>query len=57
MIGELKIVELRDKTRKALGSRFSEKDFHTSVLRAGTLPLEILERQIDDYIQRTLRIG
>jgi len=57
MIGELKIVELRETTRKALGSRFSEKDFHTAVLRAGTLPLEILERQIDDYIQRTLRIG
>jgi len=57
MIGELKIVELRETTRKALGSRFSEKDFHTAVLRAGTLPLEILERQIDDYIQRTLTIG
>jgi uncharacterized protein (DUF885 family) len=57
MIGELKLVELRDKTRSALGSHFSEKDFHTAVLRAGTLPLEILERQIDDYIQRTLKIG
>jgi uncharacterized protein (DUF885 family) len=55
MIGELKLVELREKTRKALGSRFSERDFHTAVLRAGTLPLELLERQIDDYIQRTLR--
>ena len=57
MIGELKLVELREKTRNALGSRFSEKDFHTAVLRAGTLPLEILERQIDDYIQRTIKIG
>ena len=57
MIGELKLVDLREKTRKALGSRFSEKDFHTAVLRAGTLPLEMLERQIDDYIQRTLKRG
>ena len=57
MIGELKLVELREKTRKALGSRFAERDFHTAVLRAGTLPLEILERQIDDYIQRTLKRG
>jgi len=57
MIGELKLVELREKTRKALGSRFSERDFHTAVLRAGTLPLEMLERQIDDYIQRTLKRG
>ena len=57
MIGELKLVELHEKTRKALGSRFSEKDFHTAVLRAGTLPLELLEQQIDAYIQRTLNIA
>ena len=52
MIGQLKIIELRDKTRAALGGKFSEKDFHTAVLRAGTLPLELLERQIDAYIKR-----
>jgi uncharacterized protein (DUF885 family) len=57
MIGQLKLIELREKTRKALGPKFSEKDFHTAVLRAGTLPLELLERQIDQYVQRTLSIG
>jgi uncharacterized protein (DUF885 family) len=51
MIGQLKLIELRDRTRKALGSRFSEKEFHAAVLRAGTLPLELLERQIDNYIR------
>ncbi|OFW27338.1 MAG: hypothetical protein A3H97_10845 [Acidobacteria bacterium RIFCSPLOWO2_02_FULL_65_29] len=51
MIGQLKLIELRDKARTALGARFSAKDFHSAVLRAGTLPLELLERQIDDYIR------
>jgi uncharacterized protein (DUF885 family) len=52
MIGELKILELRDRARNALGDRFSAKDFHTAVLRTGTVPLEILERQIDAFIHR-----
>jgi uncharacterized protein (DUF885 family) len=54
MIGELKILELRDKTKNALGDRFSARDFHTAVLRSGTVPLEILERQIDAYIHRVI---
>jgi len=53
MIGQLKIIELRDRTKAALGSKFSEKDFHTVVLRTGTVPLEILERQVDSYIARS----
>jgi uncharacterized protein (DUF885 family) len=51
MIGELKILELRDRARAMLGNKFSAKDFHTAVLRTGTVPLEILERQIDAYIK------
>jgi len=51
MLGQLKIIELREKARAALGARFSERDYHTAVLRTGTVPLEILERQIDAYIQ------
>jgi len=54
MIGELKILELRDKAKSALGDRYSARDFHTAVLRTGTVPLEILERQIDAYIQRVI---
>jgi uncharacterized protein (DUF885 family) len=55
MIGELKILELRDKAKSALGDRYSARDFHTAVLRTGTVPLEILERQIDAYIQHVIR--
>jgi uncharacterized protein (DUF885 family) len=51
MIGQLKIVELREKARKAIGDRFSLKDFHNFVLHTGTVPLEILERQVDAYIR------
>jgi uncharacterized protein (DUF885 family) len=51
MIGELKILELRDKARKALGDKFSFYQFHDVVLGTGTVPLEILERQVDAYIR------
>ena len=51
MIGQVKIVELRDKAQKALGSRFSPKAFHNAVLMTGTVPLPILERQVDAYIR------
>jgi len=51
MLGELKIVELREKARAALGDRFAIEDFHDAVLRAGTVPLDILARQVDAYIK------
>jgi uncharacterized protein (DUF885 family) len=55
MVGELKIIELRDKARAALGGRFSLREFHDMVLATGTVPLEILERQTDAYIARASR--
>jgi uncharacterized protein (DUF885 family) len=51
MIGQLKIVELREKARQALGDKFSLKDFHNFILHTGTVPLEILERQVEAYIR------
>ena len=50
MIGELKIVELREKAKKTLGEKFSLREFHNVVLRTGTVPLELLGRQVDAYI-------
>jgi uncharacterized protein (DUF885 family) len=49
-LGELKIVELRDRAQKALGSRFDLRAFHDVVLRNGTIPLDLLEEQVDSYI-------
>ena len=51
MIGELKIIELREKVKKALGGRFSLQQYHNVVFETGSVPLDILERQIDGYIR------
>src|SRR5205823_13518302 len=51
MIGELKLIELREKVKNALGSRFSLNQFHNTVLSTGTVPLQVLERQVDAYIR------
>ena len=49
-IGQLKIIELRQKAETALGSRFDIRDFHEVVLGNGSLPLDVLEAQVDAYI-------
>jgi uncharacterized protein (DUF885 family) len=53
MIGQLKILELREKAKKALGDQFSLREFHNVVLRTGMVPLDILTAQIDAYIRAT----
>jgi uncharacterized protein (DUF885 family) len=49
-VGQLKILELRDKAKKELGNQFNLKDFHDVVLQNGAMPLEILQQQVDNYI-------
>ncbi len=51
MIGQLKIVELREKAKKALGAKFSLRAFHDAVFDTGTVPLDLLEQQVDAYIR------
>jgi uncharacterized protein (DUF885 family) len=51
-VGQLKILELREKAKKALGSRFKLQDFHNVVLQNGAMPLDILEAQVDQYIAK-----
>jgi uncharacterized protein (DUF885 family) len=50
MIGQLRILALRDRARQALSRRFSERAFHNAVLAPGVVPLHLLEREIDTYI-------
>ncbi|HYP14258.1 MAG TPA: DUF885 domain-containing protein, partial [Bryobacteraceae bacterium] len=48
--GQLHILELREKARKALGGKFELKNFHNVVLREGLVPLDVLTRVVEDYI-------
>jgi len=49
-VGQLKILELRDRARAALGPKFNLKDFHTVVLESGAVPLTVLEQLVDEWI-------
>lgn len=51
-IGMLKIQELRMRAQQELGDKFDQREFHDTLLRNGALPLEILEEQVNEYIQR-----
>jgi len=48
-IGQLRIVELREKARRAMGPRFDLKQFHNLVLRTGQVPLQVLETVVDRW--------
>ena len=53
-IGQLKILELRNKSESMLGDKYDIKDFHYEVLKRGSLPLELLEFYIDEWINESL---
>jgi uncharacterized protein (DUF885 family) len=50
-VGDLRIQALRRKAEAALGARFDVRDFHREVLSDGAVPMEILERKIDRWIE------
>jgi uncharacterized protein (DUF885 family) len=49
-MGQLKILELREKAQKALGPKFDLRQFHDVVLDSGALPMDVLEKQVDTWI-------
>ena len=50
-MGQLKILELRDRAKKELGAKFDQKAFHDEVLGAGALPMDVLEARVDGWIK------
>ena len=52
-IGQLKLLELREKARQELGPRFDIRGFHDEVLSGGALPLDVLGARVDAWV--TLR--
>ena len=53
-VGMLKILELRQKAEDALGDQFDIKEFHRVILSNGSMPLEILEKVVQTYIDSML---
>jgi uncharacterized protein (DUF885 family) len=49
-IGQLKILELRDRARKELGPKFDIRAFHDQVIDSGSLPLDVLDERITAWI-------
>ncbi|MEP7097015.1 MAG: DUF885 family protein, partial [Dokdonella sp.] len=49
-LGEIKIVELRARAEKQLGAKFDLRHFHDTILALGSVPLPVLESQIDQFI-------
>jgi uncharacterized protein (DUF885 family) len=50
-VGMMKILDVREKAKLALGDKFNIKEFHDVVLKNGAVPLDILERLVDNYIR------
>lgn len=49
-IGMLKILELREKAKNALGDRFDIRGFHDVVLKNGAVPLDVLSSLVEEWI-------
>jgi uncharacterized protein (DUF885 family) len=51
-VGMIKILELRELAEKELGERFDIREFHNVILTGGSMPLDLLEERVRDYIAR-----
>jgi len=52
-MGEIKIKQLRQHAKEVLADKFDVRDFHGAVLGQGSVPLDVLEDQIEHYINRS----
>jgi uncharacterized protein (DUF885 family) len=49
-LGQMKILELRERAKRELGAKFDIRKFHDAVLGQGALPLDVLDREITAWI-------
>jgi len=49
-MGQLKILELRERAKTALGPKFDIKAFHDEILDSGALPMDVLDQRVNDWI-------
>jgi uncharacterized protein (DUF885 family) len=52
MVGKLKIEELKAKAKSQLGAKYDERGFHDTILLAGSMPLSMLEKRVDEWIAK-----
>ena len=57
MIGKLKILELREQAREELGDAFDIRGFHDAILTSGPVPLDILEENVEAWVESVQRGG
>lgn len=50
-VGEIKIKQLRQRAEETLGDRFDIRDFHDVVIRNGSVPLEVLENEVNTWLE------
>jgi uncharacterized protein (DUF885 family) len=55
-LGYLKLLALRQKVESTLGEAFSLRDFHDVIIKNGGLPLTLLEKVVNDYVDRVTGI-
>jgi uncharacterized protein (DUF885 family) len=55
-LGQLKIRELRERTKEQLGAKFDLKTFHDEILSGGALPLDLLDARVDRWIKAQIPV-
>ena len=52
-LGQLKILDLRERAKKELGDKFDIRAFHDEILNGGALPLDVLDARVNGWIAAT----